>query len=97
MKLRFLEPAASELAEAIDHCESERPGLGQRFLAEVESTIERILLHPDGWARLSTHTRRCLTRKFPYALVYQTRENETLIVAVMHQRRRPHYWRDRIS
>ena len=97
MKLSFLDPAQAELQEAADYFEDRRPGLGAEFAAEVKSTIRRILLHSRTWSRVSENTRRCRLGKFLYALIYQIREDEILIVAVAHLRRKPFYWRDRID
>ena len=34
---------------------------------------------------------------FPYAVLYSTEPQYILILAVMHHRREPGYWRDRIA
>jgi len=94
--VEFLVPAQAELAEAIAYYDSQQPGLGSRFAQEVKRTIERILQYPEAWAPISKRTRRCLTNKFPYAVIYQVREEVLLIVAVMHLRREPRTWRSRL-
>jgi len=35
--------------------------------------------------------------RFPYAVLYRVDPDEIVVVAVMHQRRRPDYWRSRIG
>ena len=85
------------MAEAIAYYESREPGLGSRFAEEVERTSERILQYPEAWAPISKRTRRCLTNKFPYALIYQIRQDVILIVAVMHLHREPQSWRGRLG
>ncbi len=97
MKYSFLTPARHELEEAIEFYNQRREDLGYEFAEEVERTIERILAHPRAWHPLSPRTRRCLTRRFPYGVIYQIRDDEILIVAVMHLRRRPGYWKDRVK
>ncbi|WP_309399619.1 type II toxin-antitoxin system RelE/ParE family toxin [Cerasicoccus maritimus] len=73
------------------------PGLGLRFYNELKKTEERIQKYPDGWMQLSTNTRRCRLETFPYGIIYQLRADEILIVAVAHLKRKPEYWKDRIS
>ncbi len=97
MKYSFLKPARSELKEAIDFYNQRHSGLGDEFLTEVENGITRILRQPLAWTRMSENARCCRTKRFPYGLIYQVRDHEILIVAVMHLRRRPDYWRDRIQ
>ena len=41
--------------------------------------------------------RRCLTRIFPFAVLYTIEQDFILIVAVMHWSREPGYWRDRLD
>ena len=94
--VEFLAPAQAELAEAIDYYDSQGPGLGFLFAQEVRRTTERILQYPEAWSPLSKRTRRCLTNKYPYALVYQLRGDVVLIVAVMHLSRDPLTWKSRL-
>ncbi len=42
MNIRFLEPAAAELYEAIVYYNIQRNGLGLEFAKEVEDTIEAV-------------------------------------------------------
>ena len=97
MKYRFLPPALAELDEAAHYYDQERQGLGDEFLEEIEQSISRILGFPEAWGEMSPQIRRCLTRRFPYGIVYQILDQEILIVAVMHLKRRPMYWQDRIQ
>jgi toxin ParE1/3/4 len=40
--------------------------------------------------------RRCMTKKFPYAILYTIEPDDSiLIVAVMHCSRKPGYWKER--
>jgi hypothetical protein len=93
---RLLSPALRELAEAAEYHESQQPGLGPDFLHEVGTAIERILRHPEAWMKLSPHTRRCRTHRFPHGVIYQIRGDEVLIVSVMDLRRHPDSWRDNL-
>jgi len=98
MNIRFLEPAAAELYEAIVYYNIQRNGLGLEFAKEVQDTIERIKQNPEAWTTISTskQARRCLTNRFPYGIIYQIRKNTILIVAVMHLKRRPQTWQFRL-
>ena len=99
MNVDFLTSASIEFYEAIVFYDIQRQGLGQEFAKEVEDTIERIKQNPRAWTctPFSKRTRRCLTNRFPYEIVYQIREDIILIVAVLHQRRHPKTWQSRLS
>jgi hypothetical protein len=84
MTVEFLAPAHAELVEAMAFYDSQELGLGFRFAPEVRRSIERILQYPEAWSPISKRTRRCLTNKFPYALIEQIRSDVLLIIAVMH-------------
>ncbi|WP_018293521.1 type II toxin-antitoxin system RelE/ParE family toxin [Mariprofundus ferrooxydans] len=93
--VRFLAPAEEEMSASARYYEQQFPGLGHRFLVEVARVIASIKAHPDAGLPLDANTRRKLLRHFPYALLYRTRPTEIIIVAVMHQHRKPGYWRNR--
>ena len=93
MTYRFTSAALSELRDALLAYESKEQGLGERFLAEVDGTIARILMAPEVWRRLSARTRRCLVHRFPFGVLYQIRGREILLVSVMDLRRDPISWR----
>ncbi|MBI2301442.1 MAG: type II toxin-antitoxin system RelE/ParE family toxin [Armatimonadetes bacterium] len=97
MNVRLLAVAEVELAEAVDYYNGQSEGLGFEFAAEVRQTLERIVEHPEAWHPLTPRTRRCRTRRFPYGVLYRVRDEEILVVAVMHLRRAPQSWRKRLG
>ncbi len=97
MKLRYHPRARIELNETADFYEERRSGLGLEFLEEVQLTIRRILDFPNAWQSLSKNTRRCLTNRFPFGLIYQVKADEVRIIAIAHQKQRPGYWRGRLD
>ena len=96
MKIHFLEIAQIELDEAIEYYNYEVPGLGDAFLNEVLSALDRVGKFPEAWHHCSKRARRCRTRRFPYGIIYQIREQEILVVAIAHFHRKPDYWKNRI-
>lgn len=95
MNIRILEAAQRELEDALDYYNKECPGLGYEFADEVYRTIDRIIDAPDAWHPLSNRTRRCLTHRFPFAVIYQAGETCLLVVAIMHLHRHPDSWKGR--
>ena len=95
MRVRFLSPAEDELAEAAAYYQSVSPGLGVSFVEEIGSTVDRILLQPTAWTRVSESHRRCLTRRFPFGVIYRIGDDEIVVVAVMNLRREPNSWKKR--
>ncbi len=96
MKLMITDIAEFELKEAIAYYNNECPGLGYEFAYEIQKVFERIAENPEAWTPLSPRSRRCMARHFPYAVVYQLRKDEILIVAIMHMHRNPKILKDRL-
>jgi plasmid stabilization system protein ParE len=97
MIVDFLAPARAEFLEAIDHYNSQQEGLGFEFAEELEKAIERILEYPEAWPPLSRRCRRCRMNRFPCGVIYLTRGQSLLVVAVMHTSREPKTWLDRLT
>ncbi len=88
MNLIFHPEAKRELEQAISYYEDCQEGLGTEFLEEVYSTIQRILAYPEAWAMLSEKSRRCLTNRFPYGIIYQILNEDCIrIISVMQLNR----------
>src|SRR5262245_54869605 len=96
MTYDFHPEARREYLEAAVFYENRRPGLGAAFTLEIEATIRRIVESPTRWQAIEQDVRRCLSHIFPYGILYTIEGDSILIVAVMHLRRRPGYWLDRL-
>ena len=98
MRPYHFEPVAlDEFKSAVQFYESRQPGLGARFFGVVEEAILRIRANPLRFPPLEGNLRKCKLARFPYAIIYREARNQIEIIAVMHLRREPNYWRTRIS
>ena len=95
MKYSFQEAAEREFFLAVEYYEECQSGLGLRFSEEVYATIRRICDHPYAWTAIDSKTRRCLTNRFPYGVLYQITDHHIRIMAVMHLHKKPGYWESR--
>lgn len=96
MKEAIFHPEArAELSESFNFYDARLDGLGLRFLAAVEETVQTISTHPEAGARLAGEFRKRIVPGFPYNIIYRVREEYIYLVAVAHQHRRPGYWRER--
>lgn len=93
--LRLHEDADLELNDAADYYDRESSGLGSTFLDEVDSGFDRIRAYPDAAAEVARGIRKLVLARFPYALVYEVRDDAIRVLAIAHQRKRPYYWRGR--
>ena len=101
-RLRILEEAADEAAEAAAWYEKERPGLGKDFARALDAALDLLeeevvpLVALPG-ATGARGAKRLLLRRFPYALVVRESADEVLVIAFAHTARRPGYWRRRLK
>jgi toxin ParE1/3/4 len=95
MKYVFHPAALIEYSEAVQYYAQNRTALAQAFIDAVENTIYRIRESPTTWQIIDEDVRRCMTRKFPYGVLYTVEEDEILILAIMHCSREPNYWKNR--
>lgn len=96
MNYEFHPQALAEFEDGALHYAERQPGLELRFITSVETAIHRIIERPSSYAILEQDVRRCLTRVFPYAVLYTVESDYILIVAVMHCHQKPGYWRKRV-
>ena len=94
--VEFHPEAEEEFISAARFYEDQTAGLGLDFIRTIQGTYERLLASPRSGTPLGRRLRRVLVPKFPYGLLYRVEPERIYIVAVMHLRRRPVYWRHRL-
>ena len=101
MILRTL-PAADEDADEIEgRLESEQPGYGVAFTELLNTGFEKISGTPRLYSRtedgpLAIETREYYITRFEYRLIYVVLENELVVLALVHARKRPGSWVKRL-
>jgi len=67
-----------------------------RFADEIDQTIQLIVDSPERWPRREYSTRSFVLRRFPFAIVYRSKDDQIQVLAVAHGHKRPTYWNDRL-
>jgi toxin ParE1/3/4 len=93
--IRFLPDAEAEMIEAAAYYETQQHDLGRRFLASVQDAVNRIAVNPRLYPPVDREVRRCLTKTFPFGVLFKMRSDGIVILAVMHLHRDPDYWKSR--
>ena len=95
--VRIAGPASEEFTEAVRWYETRRPGLGAELYDAVNATIEGIERQPEIGATTydDPKSRRILVARFPYHVVYRLEDDEIVILAIAHMKRRPGFWKHR--
>ena len=97
MSYVFHPEAAMEYAEQVAYFKSLRDSLAERFHLAVKSAALKDCAKPARFPiEHSPAIRRVLVQGFPYYLIFRVLSGTIQILALAHQRRRPHYWLGRI-
>ena len=98
MKRHVFHPAAdAEYAAAATYYAAASAELGIRFYDEMERLIREVRQQPERFWMFEPPARRHRSTVFPYAMVYLEKPDRIWIVAVIHGKQRPGYWRARLS
>lgn len=100
MPLRYVDihPEAIAEAQAANRWYRERsPSAAAAYLAEIDLAVAAIAENPEMWPRYVHGTRRYIFHRFPFYLVYRVTADRVQIIAVVHGRRKPGYWKNRIA
>ena len=97
MKLTMLPPARQEMLLAARWYDDREHGVGDRFLDEIRSSLLSIRDFPEASPPLDDTYRRKIVGVYSYGLIYRVDSLEITVVAVMHLKRRPGYWRKRLG
>jgi toxin ParE1/3/4 len=98
-----VDPRASlELEEAAEWYEGQRAGLGRELVLEVRTVVEVLSECPRAGSPVEAadpalDVRRVRVRRFPYQVVYATKGDDVVVIAIAHDRRRSGYWSSRVD
>jgi len=88
--------AETELNAAAQHLlERDQPALAKRLILEARRASTMVSEVPGGGRLLPGGVRSWHLRVFRYALIYRVAGDQVRILAMAHDRRRPHYWKSR--
>jgi toxin ParE1/3/4 len=85
--LKKLPATEADVAEAAERFETQRPGLGQRFVSAVQSADKVLLANPLHYSVRFADVRRLNLADFPYAIFFFLHDDIIVVLAVLHTRR----------
>jgi plasmid stabilization system protein ParE len=90
------EEAQSEADAAAEFYQQKQSGLEKCFLDNLEDAISKITRRPYLYRQIEANIRKCKLSHFPYTVIYRIQADAIQIIAVMHLRQEPGYWKYRI-
>ena len=94
--IQFYFEAEEEMKAAAHYYNTQKPGLGFKFLDEITAAFNEIQISPTRWVKVSNDIRKFIVRKFPYKIYYEITDKSINILAISHQRQKPDYWKHRL-
>ena len=70
----------------------QRDGLGEEFLAAVNTAFDTVARFPDIFARVHGEVRRAVVSRFPFAVFYRIEAKRVVVLTVLHTARDPKVW-----
>jgi len=95
MPVVLLPQARIDFDQSFDWYAKRSAETADRFAQAVENAFTRIAAQPDQFVAVDKRHRACPVVRFPFRVVYRVERNCILVVAVVHAKRRPNYWKDR--
>jgi len=95
--VRYLEEATDEFLHEVEYFTAVSPALGRRFDEAVRKAEALAAEFADAGSQYKYGTRRVFPTKFKFSIVYLARPTEVVIVAIAPFKRKPGYWRSRVS
>lgn len=99
MTFEFHPEARDEFHDAAHWYEERSLYAGDRFMAAVRVGIHEVISNPTRYQPVDGDVRVFRLKKYPFRLYYTYDEVRQLvcIYSVMHEKRRPDYWRKRLD
>ena len=94
--ITFKPEVYDDIKTAYDWYESQRVGLGEDFLLTLEESYVKITRTPKLYQDIYKLVRRKLVRRFPYGIFFVIRENTIIVLAILHTKREPQKWQERV-
>jgi hypothetical protein len=105
VKLRYLPIAVDELEKNALWLDEHADRRGGEFLEVFGEAVRKIRANPQRFPRFEAalelvpemEIRRAMLKPFPHLVLFESRTDLVLIVAVMHPSQRPDYWLSRLK
>ena len=88
--------AEKDITDIVLWYETKLKDLGNRFITSLDATVQSIERNPKIYPKVYKEFRRALLPRFPYGVFYIIENHSIIIFAVLHGKRKPNAWKNRI-
>lgn len=87
--LHFVPEIEEDITSAYTWYEAKSPGLGEEFLRIFYAYAGEVTRNPLLYPRVHSRFRRCLLRRFPYAVYFTIEDDQIIVFGIFHCARDP--------
>jgi plasmid stabilization system protein ParE len=87
--LRFLPEVEADVLNGRLWYEEKSPGPGEEFLRVFYTCSQELTRNPTMHRKMHWEFRRCLLRRFPYAIYFQIEDDRVIVFGLFHCARDP--------
>jgi plasmid stabilization system protein ParE len=95
--MRIHPDAEQETKDAFDYYEERSFQAAENFLLELKAYRKHAVKHPLTGHPVHERYRRINLKRFPFAIIYRPDGESIFIIAIIHEKRHPDYWKHRIA
>lgn len=85
--------ADGEFASGVIYYEEQQPGLGDKFINDVEEALQAVVENPHAFGHYDEKIRYKLVRRFSHVIYYQEMPGEIVVLSIGHTSRLPGHWK----
>ena len=94
--LKILTEASIDIKEITTWYKNISSTLASRFVSQLYDGFAKIIENPNVWFNLTKTIKRYRLPGFPYLILFFKEEDNIVVFAVIHEKRNPKNWRNKI-
>ena len=94
--IQILSEAETDLEDGMFFYESQEQGVGEYFWGSLLSDIESLIVYAGVHSKVYGYYRMS-SKRFPYSIYYDLKDNTAYVIAVLAERRNPIWVRSKLS
>ena len=94
--IQILSEAEADLEDGRFFYESQEQGVGEYFWDSLLSDIESLIIYAGVHSKVYGYYRMS-SKRFPYSIYYDLKDNIAYVIAVLPERRNPNWVRSKLS
>ena len=95
LPINYLAKARQDFDESARWYAARSEIAAMRFVDAVDAAISQIASKSQSFPVVGRDHRECRVKGFPFRIIFRQLENQIVIVAVAHAKRRPNFWQGR--